>query len=217
MNRLTGFSGRVGRLGFVLVYIPIFVVNMIGLVCMQHYVITDYFSLLRFDVLFSDLCSLFIFMVSIYIYMVETPNSRWFNYLGLLMLGSIYFYESIKLFLLHPGPRVPLLGFFMFYFSLFIIFCSGYVRRLHDLGWRVSPAAKAVFVAYILIFCTVLLGLAHYERWIALVISTMYFLSVLTTGLLSIIFCVSLPFACFKSGTKGPNSFGDEPKDLLGI
>ena len=50
-----------------------------------------------------------------------------------------------------------------------------------------------------------------------LCVSTMYVISMLISFLLVTIFCVSLPFVFFKSGTLGTNSFGDEPQDLLGV
>ncbi|HJN37510.1 MAG TPA: hypothetical protein QF353_01885 [Gammaproteobacteria bacterium] len=216
MNRLTGFSGRVGRLGFALVYIPIFVINMIG--C---YAFTDYFSWMSFEICLSTLVQFLILMASVSICLVEKPNSRWFNYLGFLVLGLSGFLvlgKSRILFLLHPV--VSPLVFMVFYSALFITFCSGYVRRLHDLGWRVSPAAKAVFVAYVLLYSPGLFRLLVVltSPSIAyLCVSTMYVISMLISFLLVTIFCVSLPFVFFKSGTLGTNSFGDEPQDLLGV
>jgi len=218
MNRLTGFSGRVGRLGFALVYIPIFVINMIGLACMEGYAYTDYISWLSFDIFLSIFFQFLILMASVSICLVEKPNSRWFNYLGFLVLGLSGFFCGRILFLLHPV--VPLLVFMVFYSALFITFCSGYVRRLHDLGWRVSPAAKAVFVAYILLYSPGLFGLLVVltsPSIASLCVSTMYVISLLISFILVASFCVSLPFVFFKSGTLGANSFGDEPQDLLGV
>ena len=90
---------------------------------------------------------------------------------------------------------------------LFIIFITGYVRRLHDIGLRASPAAKVQIITF-LFSC---ISCMYYGPWNENIINFI----LLAIPVVSLV--VSLPMALLYKGTKGRNSFGDEPKDLLGV
>ena len=217
MNKLINFNGRVGRLGFALIYTPMLIAFYTGLTVIQQHTVTDYFSGMIFQQFLSHLSQSLLLVASVFVCMNEKSKRNKSCYLILLLLGSINFFFGSKLFLSANG--ILPLSLIMFCSSLFMIFISGYVRRLHDLGWQASPAAKTQLVAWTLLYSSMILPnllTINLPGIIKMFFSSMYMLSITITSLLMVAFVISLPLALLKSGDKETNQFGDAPKSLFG-
>ena len=217
MNKLINFNGRVGRLGFALFYTPMLIAFMVGLEVIQQHIVTDYFSGMIFQQFLSHLSQSLLLVASVFICMNEKSKRNKSCYLILLLLGSINFFFGSKLFLSANG--ILPLSLIMLCSSLFMIFISGYVRRLHDLGWQASPAAKTQLIAWTFLYSSMTLPSLiriNLPGIIKMFFSAMYTLSITITSLLMVAFVISLPLALLKSGNQKTNLFGDAPNNLLG-